>query len=71
MQAALELLATPEEAGDVFTRSRCKVGILIQSPRDEASLQRVRATFRGRLEAPGDLTEVLVGEDVVVRPLRP
>jgi ribonuclease Z len=70
-RAALELLATPEDAGDAFARSRCKVGILIHSTPGPAGVARVRTRYSGRLEFPDDLTEVVVGDDVVVRPLKP
>lgn len=68
-RAALQLLGTPEDAAEVFSRSRCKVALLIHSPRDEISVGRVRAVYKGRLEVPDDLTEVLIGDEVSVRPL--
>ena len=69
IRAAAQLLGTPEDAGAVFAGSRCKVAILIHSTRDPGSMQRIRAVYQGRLEAPDGLSEVLVGENVVVRPL--
>jgi len=70
-KAALLLLASPEDAAAVFSRSGCRVATLIHSPVGPAALQRVRdAGYKGRLEAPPDLTEILVGDEVVVRPLK-
>ena len=70
-RAALQLLASPEDAAAVFSRSRCKVAVLIHSPTGPAALQRVRdGGYKGRLEAPADLTEILVGDDVILRPVK-
>jgi len=68
-RAASQLLGSPEDAAEVFTRSQCKVAILIHATPDDGSRARVRAAYRGRLEFPDDLTEVLVGSDVVLKPL--
>lgn len=70
-KAALQLLASPEDAAAVFSRSGCRVATLIHSPTGPNALQRVRdAGYKGRLEAPNDLTEILVGDEVIVRPLK-
>ena len=69
-RAAVELIATPEDAAAVFRASRCKVAVLTHSSRDDQSLARVRAAFSGRLELADDLTEVLVGDDVVVKSMK-
>lgn len=69
-RAALQLLASPEDAAEVFTRSRCKVAVLIHNTPGKAATARVRSGFKGRLEAADDLTQVDVGDEVTIRPLR-
>ena len=70
-KAALLLLASPEDAAAVFSRSGCRVATLIHSPTGPGAIQRLRdAGYKGRLEAPNDLTEIVVGDDVTVRPLK-
>ena len=68
-RAATQLLGSPEDAAEVFTRSHCKVAILTHATPDDGSRARVKAAYRGRLEFPDDLTEVLVGDEVVLKPL--
>jgi ribonuclease Z len=68
-RAAAQLLASPEEAADVFARSHCKVAILIHATPGDAALARVRSVYSGRLETLDDLTEVSVGTDVTIRRL--
>ncbi len=63
------LMATPEEAADTFTRSKCRVAALIHSSTDASSVERVEKTYRGRLVVPGDLTEFIVGDEVVIHRL--
>lgn len=70
-KAAVQLLASPEDAAAVFSQSRCRVATLIHSPTGANARQRVRdAGYKGRLEAPDDLTEILVGDEVIVRPVK-
>ncbi len=63
------LMATPEEVADTFLRSKCKVAVLIHSSSDPSSISRVRKTFHGQLEVPGDLTEFVIGDQIIIRPL--
>ncbi len=63
------LMATPEEVADTFLRSQCRVAALIHSSSDLLSISRIRKTFHGRLEVPGDLTEFVIGDQIIVRPI--
>jgi ribonuclease Z len=70
IRAGSQLLGSPEDAAAVFTASHCKVAVLIHSTVGPPALQRLRAGFTGRLEVPDDLTEILVGDEVIVRPIK-
>jgi len=69
-RAATQLLASPEEAAAVFAGSRCKVAVVIHATPRATYEDRLRAGFTGRLEIPDDLTEVLVGEDVILKTVK-
>ena len=69
-RAGALLLGSPEDAAAVFTGSRCKVAVLIHSTIGPPALQRLRSGYSGRLETPDDLTEILVGDEVILRPIK-
>jgi ribonuclease Z len=70
-RAATQLLGSPEDAAEVFERSHCKVAALIHFTPGDAAIARVRAGYKGRLEALDDLMQVDVGDEVIVRRLTP
>jgi len=66
MRAALQLLGTPEQAGEVFTRTHCKLAVYIHYARDKAQVERTRATYKGPLEPADDLMRIDIGDQVLV-----
>jgi ribonuclease BN (tRNA processing enzyme) len=65
-RAAAQLLATPEQAGDVFTRSHCRLAVLSHYTHDAAMIERVRGVYRGPLEPAEDMTRVDIGEQLTI-----
>jgi ribonuclease Z len=65
-RAAVQLLATPDQAGTVFARSHPKLAVLSHWGHTERAIELTRATYRGRLEGADDLMEIVIGDSIAV-----
>lgn len=66
-RAAIELLATPEQAGEVFDRVKPKLAVYSHYNTAKDLVVRTRKTYSGPLEVGEDLMVIEVGEKIDVR----
>jgi ribonuclease Z len=65
-RAALKMLATPEQAGTVFSRVAPKLAVLTHYNRAPEFVARVRSTYTGPLQEADDLLRIIIGQTVTV-----
>lgn len=72
-RAALKMLATPEQAGTVFTRTAPKLAVLTHFNRAPEFVARTRTTYAGPLEEAEDLMRITIADTISVEkpPLSP
>ena len=65
-RAALKMLATPEQAGMVFTRTAPKLAVLTHFNRAPEFVARTRSTYAGPLEEAQDLMRITIADEISV-----
>ena len=65
-RAALKMLATPEQAGDVFARTAPKLAVLTHFNRAPEFVARTRTTYTGPLEEAQDLMRITIADTISV-----